>query len=1037
MKQRYNICHRKLCLIIASLLIATCTWAQTTTVSGIVTDTQGEALLGVTVSVEGTTKGTISNIDGAYSLEITSSAKNIKFSFIGMETVILPIGDKKVISPQMTSTSIGMDELVVVGYGTQKKVTITGAVSSMNTDEILASPNASPTNALAGKITGLTSIQSSGQPGADEAQLFVRGVGTLEQGNASPLIMVDGVERSFSQLDANEIADITVLKDASATAVYGIRGANGVILVTTRRGEKGKARIGVSTSFGLQTPIRLPEFTDSYTYASTHRNAQLMDGVLPNKTAFSEDQIEAFRTNSDPILYPSTDWMDYVMKDYSAMNKTNVNISGGTDKVKYFVSFGYLSQDGMLEEFKSETGENFKYKRYNYRSNIDLQVTNSTKLAFTLGGQTQARNEPAYGSIPELWRMMYRYAVPWTSPGIVDGKYIQDNSEYIMEANDPLSTYYGLGYKNRVNTVLNFDLTLKQDLSKITKGLHFRVKTSYNTNSVQTKTRSAQPDVYTYYYARDYDTSLPEEDMSLVEHKIQRKTVPKYSEGYDKGRNWYFETALTYDRKFGDHEVGGLLLYNQRNKYYVGGGYNEIPRGYIGSAARVTYNYKTKYLLEGNIGYNGSENFHPDRRYGFFPAVSAGWVLSEESFIKTNASFIEYMKLRVSYGLVGNDLQGNNRFLYLPDNYVGGAHYNFGTDVPGNQWGYIESKLGNPYVSWETAVKQNYGMDLHLLKNRLHITTDYFFEDRKDILTTRNTTASIIGLDYKLLPAENIGKVHNEGFEISVRWSDKVNDLKYWISPNLTHNRNEVVYKDEIKQNEAYMQRTGQSVGQPFGYSYERLYASTDFNDDGSLIDGMAKPIAAVQPGDAKYQDLNNNGIIDTDDVKPIGYPSYPFTTVGINAGIKYKGFDFSMQWVGATHTSRVLAESLKSPFGETFSFSLLQHHVNESWTPETAATATQPRITSTNQKHNRNFNSELWTVDASYIRLKNAEIGYSFTGASLARIGAKSLRVYLNGYNLLTFDHMEGLVDPESNTSSRPTYPVMRIVNLGAKINF
>ncbi len=1044
MKLRHRIRHSKLCLIMISLVLVTSVWAQNKTVTGIVTDVQGETLLGVTVAVEGTTIGSITDIEGSYTLQVPENAKTLRFSFMGMETVTVAIGTQKVINAQLKSTSLGMEELVVVGYGTQKKVTITGALSTIKSEDIMASPSASAANSLAGKMTGLTSIQSSGQPGADDPELLVRGMSTLN--NSSPLIMVDGVERAFSQLDPNEIDDITILKDASATAVYGIRGANGVILVTTKRGMKGKPQISISTSFGVQSPVRVPEFADSYTYAKTYRDAEIMDGTDPAKTTFSEEALKAFETNSDPILYPNTDWMDYMLKDYSTMSTTNFNIGGGTDRVRYFASFGILNQDGMLKEFNSGTNENFSFNRYNYRTNLDIDVTKKTVLKFTMGGRTIVRNEPATGNINEMWRMLYRYSIPWTSPGVVDGKYIQDNGEYItLDSQDPLTMYYGQGFRNVNQTTLNIDVNLTQDLSAITKGLNFSLKTSYNSNYTQTKTRTANPNIYTAYYKRDYDPSLGSDDKTLVFPLIQRKVIPKYSEGYDKGRNWYLESALNYNRKFGDHEVSGLLLYNQRSYYYPKGNFSDIPARYIGSAARVTYNYKTKYLAEVNVGYNGSENFHEDRRYGLFPAFSLGWVISEENFIKNNIPFIQYMKLRTSWGLVGNDKMGNNRFLYLPNGYSAGGGYNFGVDVSSYQPGFIESKIGNPFVTWETATKQNYGIDLTVLEKRLAINLDYFKDHRENILAVQNTIGLVTGLEPWLLPQANIAVVDNKGYEASIKWNSKINDFNYWASLNYSHNENTIVFMDEIKQNEPYMAQTGGLIGQPFGRIGEGFYTDEYFDitiDNAGkktylLKNQYAKPTADVMPGDAIYKDINKDGFIDDNDVTAIGYPRYPLTTVGLTMGFKYKGFDLSMNWVGATHTSRSISGSLRVPYGETGQFSLLQHHVNEQWTPETAETATQPRITFSNHAHNRGTESTIWVRDASYIRLKNVDFGYSFSGKNLQKFGAKSLRIYINGYNLLLIDKMDGLVDPETKTGNQPTYPVMKIYNIGAKVNF
>lgn len=1014
--------------------LSTLSSAQQLQVSGTITDDEGEPLPGAAVIKKGTITGTIADNNGNYTLQ-AGRGDILVFSFLGMKTLEVEVEDQRIINVELLSAAEDLEEVVVVGYGQQKKVTITGALSTVRADELESSPTASISNSLAGKVTGLTSIQYSGQPGADAAELYLRGVATLSASNSSPLILVDGVERDFSQLNPEEVDDITVLKDASATAVYGIRGANGVILVTTKRGQVQRPTITGGVSYGLQQPTELPVFADSYTYATVYNNAQRSDGLPEEELAFSEDIVEAFRTNSEPILFPNTDWMDYIVRNTAPQFRSNFSFSGGTERLKYFAAFGYLNQEGMLKEFDTGTGENYFYKRYNYRTNVDINVTQSTELSFSLGGQSRVRNEPAKGEIDQLWRFLYRGAVPWSSAGIVDGKYIVGNGEYItMNAHNPLQFYYGGGSDSRVTNVLNFDMTFRQDLSSIIKGLKFRVKAAYNINSTQRKIMAASPDKYTAYYLSDFDDTVPEDDKTLVYPLIQRSGNLSYSESYGKGRNWYLEGAITYNRKFGGHEVGGLLLYNQRNTYYPGGEFNYLPAGYVGSAARFTYNYMTRYLAEINMGYNGSENFHEDYRYGFFPAFSLGWIISEERFIKDNISFLDYLKIRGSYGMVGSDRQGNNRFLFLVDSYDAGGGYNFGVDIPSNRPGFVESKIGNREVTWETAVKQNYGLDLKVFDNKLTVNFDYFLEDRKDILTTRQTVPELVAAN---LPAVNIGEVHNEGFEVNVRWDHKAGNLRYWLNPNMSHSKNEIVFMDEVPQKYDYLYRTGGLVGQPFGLVNTGFYGEEDFDEEGNLLPDLPVPSAAVKPGDAIYLDKNGDGVINSEDEQAIGYPEYPLYTYGFNSGLRYRNFDFRMSWVASTHTSRVLAEILKDPFGDNSEQALLQYHADNSWTPETAETATMPRISFANRMHNRFLNSDMWVIDASYLRLKNLEIGYSFKGMALKKIGAKSLRVYANGYNLLTFDRIDGFVDPETKMNSRPTHPAMKVYNVGLKANF
>ena len=778
---------------IASLLflfgVSTLVHAQEMQITGTVTDTEGEPLPGVTVVKKGTTTGTITDIDGKYSVE-ASRGDILVFSFVGMESREIRVQNLRILDVELKSTMQDLEEVTVVAYGQQKKVSITGAITSVKSDELLKSPSASVANSLAGKVTGLSTIQFSGQPGADDPSIYVRGVASLSEDRSEPLTIVDGVERSFMDLDPNEIESISVLKDASATAVYGVRGANGVIIVTTKRGKKGAAKITSSFSAGMQEPTRLLNFADSYTYAQRYNEAQLNDDptLTPDQLRFSPEALDAFRTGSHPIIYPNTDWVDYILKPSAMQYKGNVNISGGTDKVKYFVSLGVLNQDGLFKTFDSQYDYNFSYKRYNYRTNLDIDVTNSTKVGVTVGGRVGVTNQPnAKDGMDQLFRLIY-WSVPFSGPGIVDNKYVLSSDYYIPDnKKDGLDPFYGRGYTNRLNNTLNFDIDLEQKLDFALKGLKFRTKISYDTNYSHAKVRNSSVAHYEPYFRRDLDPNAAADDRSIVYRKIGSDGNLGYNENYGKGRKWYFEAGLNYNRKFGVHNVGALVLYNE-NKVYYPSQFRDIPRGLVGLVGRVTYDYKTKYMADFNIGYNGSENFAQDKRFGVFPAVSVGWIPTQEPFMK-GLSFISYMKIRASYGLVGNDKIGGDRFLYLPNSYdptSGG--YNFGTNNPTNQTAAAEGRIGNPDVTWETAAKQNLGIDLKFLQGKLGMNLDLFKEDRKDILTYRGTVPGFVAYD---LPAVNIGEVKNQGYEAELKWNDRPTaDIRYWINLNVSYAHN-------------------------------------------------------------------------------------------------------------------------------------------------------------------------------------------------------------------------------------------------------
>lgn len=610
---------------------------QQQTIKGIVVDASGEPVIGANVVVEGTTMGTITDFEGTFSISVPKNGK-IKISFIGYKDQVLTPQSGKNLRVVLEDDSQMLGEVQVVAYGAQKKVSITGAISSMKGEDLLKTPAASMSNVLSGQITGISSVQYSGEPGADEADLYVRGIATWN--NAKPLIQVDGVEREFSQIDPNEVESITVLKDASATAVFGVRGANGVILITTKRGAEGKAKISFSTSAGVNLRTKQLEFANSYQYASYYNDLQVNDGGVPT---FTEEQLIKFRDHTDPILYPDINWIDYCMNKAAFQSQHNVNISGGTDRMRYFVSAGMFTQDGMFKQLAASDNFNFNYKRYNYRANLDFDATKTTLISVNIGGRIETKRTPESGEDQnQLFRKLY-WAVPFAGAGIVDGKRVVSNADYLpFTGSDGLNSYYGKGFRSTTTNVLNVDLVLDQKLDFITKGLSFKLKGSYNTSYWTQKIASSSMAVY---------TPVLHDDGSIGYRKSGSDSQLSYSRnsnGEGKSRDWYMEAALNYSRKFGDHNVTGLVLYNQSKRYYPGGTYDDIPSAYVGFVGRATYDYKTRYMAEFNVGYNGSENFAPGKRYGLFPAGSIGWIVSEESFFKPLKKVINYFKVRAS-----------------------------------------------------------------------------------------------------------------------------------------------------------------------------------------------------------------------------------------------------------------------------------------------------------------------------------------------------------------------------------------------------
>jgi len=988
--------------------------------SGTINDSKGNPLPGVSIVVKGTTLGTVTDAEGKFLLTIPVDAKSLVISFIGMKPQEIILTRETVINVVMEEMNVGMEEVVVIGYGTQKKVTVTGSISTVSGDIITKSPSQGVATALAGRVTGVVTTQVSGQPGNSNPSVYVRGVGTYT-GASGALSLVDGVERSFQSIDPNEIESISILKDASATAVFGIRGANGVIIVTTKRGVEGAPKISFSGNYGIQVPAKLVSTENSYSYATTWNKAQLYDDPnLPvSGLRFSPLAINSFKTGKYPEIFPNESLATKIFKATAPQNQENINISGGSKFVKYFISLGHFFQDGLTKTFGDPDTYPFLYKRYNFRSNIDVDLTKSTRISLTMGGTNEYRQQDQSGS--------YYRSVPFAGV-VIDGKRYRNRETYIPGATfdvlDNINFQAGfVGYYTNTN---NLDISIQQKLDFVTKGLVWKFKYANNAIWTRNVSRSKDKVVYEPLFKCTVDPTAIG-DSTIVTRATGTDALLSYGESSGKSRNWYLETSLRYDRIFGDHTVGGLLLYNESRNPYPGS-FADIPTGYVGMAARGEYKYKSRYLFDVNLGYNGSENFAEGKRFGFFPSASAGWILTEESFLKDKSSLLNFLKLRASYGSVGND-GGIGRFLYLADTYSlnSGRGYSLGTTLNTNAIIAKEGRIGNPDVTWEKSVKQNYGFDATLLQNRLSVTMDLFFELRSNILTTRTTVPAILSL---AMPAVNLGKVQNRGFELEMRWRDKIGNVNYNIGGNTSFARNKILFMDEIPKKETYLYRTGQSVGRIFGYSFAGFWTPEDVAHYKDFPEAGWIPRA----GDVIYNDLNMDGKINDLDQEPIGYPNYPEIIYSVSGGADYKGFDMSFMFTGVENVSREfpLSSVFSVPFSSVKDAALMTWFLDNQWTPETAATAKSPTISFIGVANN-NKSSKLWTRDASYLRLKNVEIGYRFSPEALKRLGMTSMRIYASGYNLLTWSKLE-LMDPEQVQS---TYPLVRIINLGVNLTF
>ena len=1019
---------------------------QSNEVEGVVKDASGEPIIGATVRVVGTKIATVTDFDGNFKIN-AKSGQSLQITYVGCKPKTVKVG-RGSIAVTLEDDSQVLKDVQVVAYGVQKKVTVTGAISNIKGGELTKVPTGSINNMLSGVVPGLSSVQYSGEPGADAATILVRGQATTN--NSAPLIQVDGVERDFNDIDPSEIESITVLKDASATAVFGVRGANGVILVTTKRGKEGKAHISATTSMSVVMPTNMIKLANAYEYATYYNQMKKNDGVTDESAFFSPTVLQKLKDHSDPIKYPDTDWIDYCFKDHAIQTQHNVNISGGTERMRYFVSVGAFTQDGLFKQQALPYDFNFKYKRFNYRANLDFDVTKTTTISVNLGGRVDTKNTPYSGEDNnQLFRHLY-WATPFSSPGIVNGKYVMASTDYDSD-NMPfigasgLGAYYGLGYMSKNTNTLNADIVLNQKLDMITKGLSFKLKGSYNSDYSVTKQRGASAAYY---------TPVTQPDGTLEYRKHGNDTQLGYSEGFGKGRNWYFETSLNYNRNFGLHHVGALALYNQSKTYYPST-YSSIPSGYVGLVGRVTYDWNNRYMAEFNVGYNGSENFAKNNRYGFFPAGSVGWIVSEEPFFKPLRKVVDYFKLRASWGLVGNDKIGGDRFMYTPDPYYvnqnalfnrtgmdGGAYgYNFGVENGTTKMGAIESSKHNHEVTWEKAFKQDYGVDINFLNDRLRGTFDYFREHRTDILWRPEVAPGIIGFT---LPYSNVGEAKSWGYEVSLNWNDKIGkNFRYWAKFNLSYNQNEIIERMEVPQPNDYQYVKGHRIGSRSQYKFWKFYyegCEADYMKEFGVDKFPTQLVEKLKPGDCVFVDLDKNGYIDgNDNSRELGYTDDPEYIAGLSFGFQWKDLSFNAQLTGAWNVTRMLSDVFRQPFYSSNSTSeggLLQYHVDNTWTEANPSQSSEyPRATWTNASQNY-ATSTLYEKDAKYLRLKTLQVAYDFHFPFMKVLGLNQLQLSLSGYNLLTFSPYKW-GDPETRASNAPSYPLQRTYTASLKVGF
>ena len=1003
------------------------------TVRGVVVDSNGEPLIGAAVTYDGKSGivGAITDLDGKFSISIPSGSVDLKVSCLGFADKVVKVASgQSNLQIVLESDAEFLDEVVVVAFGTQKKETVTGAISMVQTKELTQSPQANVSNMLAGRMPGLLAVQRSGEPGADESILRIRGVGTFATGEGSqdPLVMVDGIETAnFNNIDPNEIESLSILKDASSTAVYGVRGANGVILITTKRGQEGKPVISYTGNIAMNKFTDLREPLRAYDYAvmfneGRKNDAYITGGYTPR---FTDEEVEMYRTGADPLLYPDINWYEMMLKDHSYTTQHNINVSGGAEKVKYYASIGYYNQEGLFNNTSLVEGYNLQstYNRFNFRSNLDFNVTKRLTIKVNMATQMETRS----GYTESTGRMMdyIARANPTITPGVVDGKIVTLGSS----SDNPLINLYQGGNKEDYRNYSNGSVGFTYEIPGI-KGLTASAKFSYE-NYYQHVMKYSKSPFLKYQVFRDENG---------VAHFTPNTTEGpfSYSESFDKNRRTYIEAGLNYATTIAEkHRITALLLYNQSKRINPGLAY-KVPNCYQGVVGRITYDFANRYLFEFNVGYNGTENFAEGKRFGLFPAVSLGWVLTEEPYFPKN-DVLTFFKLRGSYGEVGNDKIGGERFLYLPTTYVSGAgQYYFGT-VNSSYTSHAvmnEGKIGNPDLTWERAKKANAGVEMSFWKSRIRIVADFFKEDRDNILADRKNYPALYGGSPA---AANFGKMTNRGFDGEISFRDTKGDFVYWLKGNYTFARNTIEYMDEIPSPYPYKYKTGQSLNQYFGLICDGIYNTWEEVNDPN------RPKSSwnnnkIQPGDLIYRDINGDGIIDNNDEVPIGYSNFPEVVYGASFGFNWKGVDFSVLFQGATNVSLLYSRLYSRGFGEDFGAPLA---LKNSWSQERyekGLPIEYPRLSEGDVINKHNYQSStFWIRDASYLRLKNIELGYSFNPRWIKKAGMSSARIYVNGANLFTWSNMIKGVDPEAaqQATNYDSYPITKVFNLGVSVKF
>ena len=1001
-------------------------------ISGTVTDAAGEALIGVSVTVKDAKGlGTITNIDGKYNIKM-QQYQTLVFSYIGYKPVsVLVKGDKKVIDVQMSEEKTNaIDEVVVTGLGTQKKLTVTGAITNVDVSQIKQFPSSNFTNALAGNVPGIIAMQSSGQPGKSTSRFWVRGISTFGA-SASAMILVDGFERNnIDDLNIEDIESFSVLKDASATAIYGSKGANGVILITTKHGKAGKININVKGEASYNTRTITPKFIDAPTYANLLNEARVTRNLAPQ---YQAEELALIRSGLDPDFYPNVDWSKLLLKNGAMSYRADLSMSGGGNTARYFVSLSYVEDQGMYntdETLRKKYDTNANYKRWNYRMNVDIDVTPTTIIKLGVSGNLNKRNSPGLGD-QYLWSELFGFNA-LSSPVLYSNGYVPAYGNNIHQMN-PWVSSTRTGYNEEWDNNIQTNVTVDQKLDFITKGLSFTGRFGYDTYNSN--------HIYYRLWPAMYRANSRDSQGNIIWDKLFEETSMSQTSGGDGSRHEFLEALLRWDRTFDKlHNFSAVSRFTQDERIQtrnIGTDIkNSVSKRNQGLAGQLTYNYALRYFIDFNFGYNGSENFADHHRYGFFPAFSLAWNVAEEPLVKKALPWLNMFKLRYSWGKVGNDNMGRFPYLYTLD-YTPNTGYNWGSNLTsGTMPGIHYTQMASPNVTWEVARKTDFGFDFVAFDNKFSLTMDYFHEKRTGIFIQRMFLPDITGLES--YPWANVGAVKSQGFDGNFQYKDHIGEINWTVRGNITYSKNTILERDEENNVYAYQYGKGYRVNQQRG-----LIALGLFRDYDDIRNSPKQSWGTVQPGDIKYKDVNGDGIVDDGDRVAIGATDTPSLIYGLGASVSWRGFDLNLHFQGAGKYTFLINSGAVNAFRDGRWGNILQGITDNRWissdisgTKETEnPNAPYPRL-SYGYNLNNQQSSSFWLRNGRFLRLKNLDIGYTLPKPMVNTIHLESVRIYISGQNLITWSPFK-LWDPELDSRQRgQIYPITRSLTAGIQIS-